>query len=415
MQSEMEQQMTKPLRVLYINHYGIFGGAQRSILELVFGFPRGSLEAQFISPEGTVTPFFKKSGLPYYSLPGITKFDHTRLGYYRGLRWLILLRELVYLFPTLYVFWRFRKKVREFDIVHINEITCILPLILAKKVFRKPIILHARAVFNNDPNKWRTRMLTRIFQKYPSRIIAIDQTIAASIPVKDKLSIVHNSFSFESLFNTGANKFAETLSKIPKRRINIGYIGAIHRNKGVFDLLVAMKMCRDNGLDVSLIIAGNGNSGRRILRSFLKVLGISQDMNFELMDYIDRNELENHIHPLGFSTNTSSFYQYIDVVCFPTHYNSVGRPVFEAAFFKKPSIVAIENPYPDTLVDGKTGLRVDEKNPGSIFAAIKKFYDDPKLLTEMGEEAQKLAVQNFDLAKNVSKVQEIYSSVLTSE
>ena len=412
----MEQQLIKPLRVLYINHYGIFGGAQRSILALVFGFPQDSLQAYFISPRGSVTPFFEKWGVPYFSVPGISKFDHTRMGYYRGIRWLILLRELVYLFPTLYVFWKFRKKVNEFDIVHINEITCIIPLILAKKIFRKPVILHARAVFNNDPRKWRTKMLNRIFQKYPSHIIAIDETIAASISVKDKMSVVHNSYSFKSLFNTGLNEFAKALAGIPKRRVNVGYIGAIHRNKGVFDLLVAIKKCRDEGLDVSLIIAGNGNSGKTpIMHSFLKTVGISQDMNFELTDYIMKNQLQNHIHPLGFSANTSTFYEYIDVVCFPTYYNSVGRPVFEAAFFKKPSMVAIDNPFPDTFIDGKTGLKVKEGNPDSIFEAISKFYNEPSLLAQMGEEALKLAFENFDLAKNVSKVQEIYSSVLTSE
>jgi glycosyltransferase involved in cell wall biosynthesis len=411
---EMEQQMTKPLRVLYINHYGIFGGAQRSLLELVFGFPKGSLEAYFISPKGSVTPFLEKSGLPHFSVPGISKFDHTRLGYYRGIRWLILLRELAYLFPTLYAFWKFRKKVHEIDIIHINEITCIVPLILAKKIFKKPIILHARAVFNNDPGKWRTKMVSRIFQKYASRVIAIDETIAASIPVKDNMCVVHNSFSYDSLFNTGFKGFAKALSEIPKRRVNIGYIGAIHRNKGVFDLLVAIKKCLDAGLDVSLIIAGNGNSGKKtILHSFLKTLSISQDMNLELADYIKKNQLENHIHPLGFSANTSTFYEYIDVVCFPTYYNSVGRPVFEAAFFKKPSIVAIDNPFPDTFIDGRTGLMVKEGNPDSIFEAISKFYHQPSLLAQMGEEAQQLAFENFDLGKNVSKVREIYRSVLS--
>ena len=67
----MEQQITKPLRVLYINHYGIFGGAQRSILALVFGFPQDYLQAYFISPKGSVTPFFEKWRVPYFSLPGI--------------------------------------------------------------------------------------------------------------------------------------------------------------------------------------------------------------------------------------------------------------------------------------------------------------------------------------------------------
>jgi len=255
-----------------------------------------------------------------------------------------------------------------------------------------------------------------VFEKYASKIIAIDETIAASLPVQNNVHVVHNSFSVDSQFNKEYKGFGELLSEIPRRKLNVGYIGAIHYNKGVFDLLEAIKICRKNGLDVSLIVAGTGNRGKRtFFHSLLSRLGINQDKNGEMNGFISENDLEDFIHPLGFSANTKDFYEYIDVICFPTYYNSVGRPVFEAAFFGKPSIVAITDPFPDTLIDGKTGLKVNQKDPQSIYQAIKLFYDDPATMKSMGNSARELANENFDLSKNVMKVYDIYSSILKSD
>ena len=39
-----------PLRVLYLHHIGPFGGASRSLLDLVLAFPKGAVEAGFQNP-----------------------------------------------------------------------------------------------------------------------------------------------------------------------------------------------------------------------------------------------------------------------------------------------------------------------------------------------------------------------------
>jgi len=404
----------KPIRVLYINHYGIFGGSQRSILELIAAFPEGSVSSYFLSPRGKGEEIFRSMNIPYTTIPGgLSKFDHTRMGYYKGFRWLILIRELLYAVPTMIVFWRFRKKAREFDLVHINEITCVLPLILAGKWFKKPVLLHARAVFHNDSANKLTAILLRIFDKYASCIVPIDHTVAASIRLPSKLRVVHNSFSRNSRLSASENTFAARLAGIPKRKLNIGFIGAIHTNKGIVELLEAIKICRANDLDVALIVAGNGNAQTRaLLRAGMNLLGLNQDKSSILTDFISGNALEDYIHLLGFSTNTNCFFEYIDVLCFPSYYNALGRPVFEAAFFRKPSIVAIENPYPDTFIDGVTGLQIRERDPESLYGAIKKMYDNPSLIIDMGEQAYQLAVTNFNSERNAKKMLAIYESLL---
>jgi glycosyltransferase involved in cell wall biosynthesis len=410
----MSRDQARPVKVLYINHYGTFGGFQRSVLELILGFPKGTVLPHFIAPRGTGSDYFKKLNIPLTVVPGgVSKFDHTRLSYYRGFRWLILIREIAYAFPTIYTMWRFRKEARSFDIVHVNEITSILPMILAKKLYKKPVVLHARSVFYNNPGNRITRMLLGIMNKYADRIIPIDETVAASIPLPLKSTVIHNSFAFKSGLTNTVDTFAAKLAGIPRRKLNIGFIGAIHTNKGIIELLDAMKMCRDNGLDVSLLVAGTGNTPKRMLvKNLTNMLGLNQDKNKILQEFIIDHKFQEYIHPLGFSTNTNVFFEYIDLICFPSHFRALGRPVFEAAFFSKPSIVAIKNPYPDTFIEGKTGLTVEERNAGSIYDAIKVFYDNPNLIQEMGKQANELANKNFNNETNSLKMLEVYKSLI---
>ena len=62
----------------------------------------------------------------------------------------------------------------------------------------------------------------------------------------------------------------------------------------------------------------------------------------------------------------------MDVLCFPSHYDAPGRPIFEAAFFGVPSIVAVRNPRPDTLVDGETGLAIRPHDADELAEAITR-------------------------------------------
>jgi glycosyltransferase involved in cell wall biosynthesis len=116
----------------------------------------------------------------------------------------------------------------------------------------------------------------------------------------------------------------------------------------------------------------------------------------------------DHVHLIDFTSNIHKIYEAIDILCFPSHLNAVGRPVLEAALFKVPSIVAITNPIDDTIIDNETGICIKPKDPKGLADAIEYFYSRPEEITRMGELAYKLALKNFDIKKNAKKILEIY-------
>ncbi|MBS1604121.1 MAG: glycosyltransferase family 4 protein [Bacteroidetes bacterium] len=404
------------MKVLFVNHYGAFGGAQRSMVEMLDSFPPGVVQPVIVSPKGKSTLVFQRSGIPVYTIGGVSKFDHTLYGYYRGIRWLILLREFFYAFPTLWFFISKRKALKDVDLVHINEITCLLPMVLAKRILKKPVVVHARAVLNSDKRLWRTGFIAKLLDRYADSIIAIDMTVARSIPTQKNLTVVHNGLRLDGILSRSQDEVLnEKLNGIFRRRLTIGFIGNISPAKGIFELAEAVRRCVAEGMDVNLVIIGNNKpSMNRFLTNMLKRLRLTFSAVHYINEFIAVNGLRDHIHMIGFSTDLMTFYGYIDLLAFPSYYQSIGRPVFEAAFFYKPAVVAIEDPLPDTFIDGVTGLAVKAKDAASLQTAIRKMYDYPDDLIAMGKGAYQLARANFDSKVNSAKVLELYKSVLSA-
>ncbi|HEY8387353.1 MAG TPA: glycosyltransferase, partial [Parasegetibacter sp.] len=243
------------MKVIYINHYGVWGGAQRSMVEMIRNFPREAVNPIVLTPEGRIEHILKDAGIEFISVKGIAKVDHTRVGYYKGWRWIILLRELWYLLFTMGAFLTNRKKFRSADIIHVNENTCIVPVILAKKLYNKKTVMHARAVMNNEQKLFRTRLMGNWFRKYVDVLVAIDENVRESLPYHPRTVTIHNGLTISDE-HTVDQKLQDKLKEINKRKLNLGFVGALDKNKGIYDLIEAMKVCIEQNMDVNLYVLG---------------------------------------------------------------------------------------------------------------------------------------------------------------
>jgi glycosyltransferase involved in cell wall biosynthesis len=107
-----------------------------------------------------------------------------------------------------------------------------------------------------------------------------------------------------------------------------------------------------------------------------------------------------------------AIYQSIDLLCFPSHLDAVGRPVIEAAWYGVPSLVAVECPRPDTLVDGETGLCIPSRDPEALAALIGRLCSRRDEVTRMGKAARTLAEINFDARENGRSMLAVYQRVV---
>ena len=398
------------MKVLYIHMIGAFGGASRSLSEAIGAFPPGTVEPRFVTARGSVERFFGAFG-PVISARGITQFDNTRYSYYRGLRWLVMLRELAYLPSTIVALYRARSQWPDIDLIHVNEFTGLVPWLIARRLFRVPTIVHVRSVARGGQS-WRTRVISALLSRQAEAVVAIDETVRESLPADLPVTVIHNAFSPKNV-SIDAPPLVMPRALRPDT-FKVGFVGNLLKVKGIGELIEAAGMLARRGHDLEFLIVGDDAAPSRGLKArLLNSLGLGQNMKAEVLAEIDRLGIKENVHMLGFSARIAEAYELMDVLCFPSHFDAPGRPIFEAAFAGVPSIVALRAPKPDTLVDGVTGLAIPPRDSAALADAIARLAEDPQLAKTMGAAARAMAHRNFDPRTNAALLLNVYRSVLT--
>ncbi len=395
------------MRVLYIHMIGAFGGASRSLAEAVHAVGP-ELTARFVAPAGTAADHFGSLG-EVVEARGISQFDNTRYSHYRGLRWLVLAREIGYLPATVRALLKARRCWPDIDLIHVNEFTGIVPWLIARRLFKVPVIVHVRSVANDDASL-RTRFVSHLLRCKAEAVIAIDETVKESLPADLDVEVIHNSFS-QKPSAAATDLFANHTLRASS--FKVGFVGNLLRVKGIHELVEAARIVRDAGLDVEFIIVGGDAAPPKGLRATIaRLLGVAQNSGEEVRETIVEQGLASLFHFTGATKDIAQAYAKMDVLCFPSHFDAPGRPIFEAAFAGIPSIVAVRNPKPDTIVEGVTGLAIPPRDAEALAAAITQLAGDRARARSMGENARGLAERNFDPAANAAKLVAVYRRVL---
>lgn len=400
------------IRVLLIDGVGPFGGASRSLYEALRAIPRDEVDVRFIAVRGTVVPLYSEVSTDLITTTGLTRFDNTRYSHYRGIRWVVLLRELSHLPFTIAAILTARIRWGHVDLIHVNEITELLPGLLARWAFRVPLVVHVRSLQRVDARSLRCRWIARALRADVAAVVAIDENVRATLPQDTKVDVVHNSFT-PRVSATADPNLLKRLAALRPGSLKVGFVGNLHQSKGIFDLLAAAEILRDAGQDVEFVIVGGATRfDAGVKRWLLNRLGLAQDVEALVGEQIATRGLGADVHLLGATSDIQRVYERIDVLCFPSHFDAPGRPVFEAAFSAVPSITAVMTPRDDTLLDGETGLAVPGEDPIRLAAAIAYFADNRGEVSRMGANAKALAERNFDPRRNAEKLLAIYSRVL---
>jgi glycosyltransferase involved in cell wall biosynthesis len=393
-------------RVLYIDGVGVYGGACRSLFENIRLLKGKDVDPYFIIQKGSVLKYYGQLSNNIISVLGISRFDNTEYSYYKGIRWLILLREIFFIPFTLYAFINAKLKWGKFDIIHVNELTEILPILLSKFFFNAPIIVHCRSLYHNNQSSKRNKIIELVLKKCVSCLIAIDQNVYDTIPKVGNRKIINNSYSPISLLS-------QDIPKSNSDSLRVGYVGSLSRMKGIYELIECFKLLKKDNLNISLLVAGDVPKKYRWgLEFFLRKFKlINQNSLQDFKDLVKVYRIENKVTFLGHVNEISQFYNKIDVLCFPSHLDAPGRPIIEAAYFSIPSIVTVREPKEDTLIHKKTGIAIPTNEPKVLRSTLKELQKNIDSLKNMGTNAKSLYLKNFEPKKNVNILLDIYKNV----
>jgi glycosyltransferase involved in cell wall biosynthesis len=394
--------VARPLRVLYVMHSGSRAGSAESLGLLLAHFPPGSVSATVLCPDGDVVPWLRTTGATVRSIPGVSLF-HSIAGLpLRGWRLLELGRTL----------WlmrygaRIRSAIRELrpDIVHLNE----RGMLQAARIAREegvPVVLHARSVADRRQD-WVRRLSTRALRRDVSRVVAIDQSVRASLDELPDVEVIYNP-----LDNNALPDSVPGLSS--GGAVRVTYLTGLQVFKGIHDLLEAARLLRHRS-DIVFQIAGSNSRPPAFHRSLrgriLHRFGFALDIEAAARRWIETHRMEATVRLLG-RVEPSAVLAATDLLVFPSHLDGPGRSVFEAGARGIPAIVSLRHRVEDVVVDGETGLIVPERDPPSLAQAILRLADDADLRRRLGRNAMVRYRRQFAPGPIAEQMLQLYRSL----
>lgn len=400
---------TDRIPVLYVHHRPQLGGAPASLAQLIQNLDE-RFEAHVFCPPGAAAELFDEAGAIVHT-GKVSIFAHAWDNPYHGMRWLVLTREVLSLWPHVRQLEDLMRRYR-FPIVHLND-SPLLPAAYVAHRNGAKVVWHLRSALAGEGRDRRSAAIASVIDRWGNAAIAIDQDVADRFPVHLPMTIVHNSVPIGSAPSVTSAKQALGL---PADRVAVGFAGFVRRQKGWPELVEAAEILVRDGVPVQFAIMGGGVRPPAFFRTssgrLLEFLGVLEDEETAIRDLVAKKGLTSHFSFLPFTANTAEVYSAVDIVTFPNQGIGLGRPVLEAAMHGKPVVASGSRTGAGVLLPDRTGILVGDPSPTKIAQALKTLISDVALREEMGAVAAAHARSTFDPAANARAVERVYDDLL---
>lgn len=180
----------------------------------------------------------------------------------------------------------------------------------------------------------------------------------------------------------------------PGPKAPILYFGRLSKEKGVNDLVLAMRELQD----VTLVIAGDGPERQRLE-------ALAQDLklfNVTFAGHVTGPALAQLLSKSQFTV-------------FPSHaYETFGKSILESFAFARPVIASDLGSRRELVEHGKTGLLYEPGNVNQLADAIAFLCQRPQVSIEMGKTAREIVQHKYSPQAHFTELEAVYSELIAS-
>ena len=265
-------------------------------------------------------------------------------------------------------------------------------IIVLLKLFRIPIIIHLHSgefdLFFED--------LGPMMQKYVKWIYGLsDRTILLTKGwrkwYKEKIDTNESAVIYN-----GVDSYLDKGSIPVNQRENIVlFLGRLEEKKGIYDLLYAFEKIVQAVPDARLKICGDGEMAK--CKELAEVLHLNTQVDF--LGWVDEKEKHQLL-------NRSKIY------ILPSYYEGLPMGVLEAMSAGIAIIVTDVGGTPEAIKNRKNGILIKAGSREQIYENTVFLLRSPNKTEQLGKEARKDFLKNFDISKIANSIAGIYYEVL---
>lgn len=385
----------EPVRILYLDHTGELGGAERVLLDVLPRLDRARVEPILAaSPEGELLDRARGLGIEVVPL-GLDEAART------------LSREAWGHDPLSFV-WRARgylnearrlaavMRERRVDAVHTNTLKAHVLGGMAARLARRPLVWH----MHDLPS---TRGDTRNLLDHTARftrpdIVAVSAAVAADLSpaVRARTRVVHNGLDLAA-FDRAATRPDPPLPLPPGDGPVVGAMSYLIPWKGHEVFLRAMKRMLEARPELRFVIVGEPifqwRDERDRLEAIARELGVADRVAFA-----------------GHREDAPAVLGAFDLFVMPSLFEPFGRVLIEAMAAARPIVASRAGGVPEIVVDGETGLLVPPGDDAALAEAVLALLADPARAARLGEAGRRRVAASFSLDAQVAGLMAAYEA-----
>jgi glycosyltransferase involved in cell wall biosynthesis len=368
------------VRVLYLSHAFMVGGAEEMVLNLVRHLPAERYEPMVcaIHEPGPVGKEIEATGVPFRTLGRIP-----------GMRDPLAVAAI----------YRFLREVRP-DIVHTFLLTASLYGRLAAVAARVPIVIGTEV--NVYEHKQRRHALAeRLLMSGTDCVVAsaasVKQFYLEQISAEpSRVEVIYNAVDFKMLETSVSRDEIRSRIGVPAGAIVAGVIARLTEQKGHTILLDAV--AATPGLaPMHLLVIGDGP-----LRSSLET-------------QVARSGLGGRVHFLGARRDLGNLLAAMDIFVLPSLWEGLPLSLVLAMGAGLPVVSTTVAGIPEVVREGETGLLVPPGNAAALGGALARLIQSTSDRARLGQAARAFVLPRFDVGGYVAAVSGLYERLLAKE
>mgnify|MGYP003974953123 FL=1 len=263
-----------------------------------------------------------------------------------------------------------------------------------------PAIISIHNTYSKQ-KKIHRRLVNRYLLKYTDAIIVGSEDIKKDVVKYDSapeklIHIIPNSINL-SLIETALNRDgARKNIGLHEGDFVLGTIGRLEEQKGQAFLISALDILRQKNFYLKLIIVGDGR-----LRN-------------QLEEQVKELSLESQVIFLGTRTDLGDIFPAINVFVMPSLWEGLSLAMLTAMAAGLAVIATDVGGVKDILEENSCGIVVKPKDVKGLANAVIKLIEDQKLLLGYASKGKEVVCSNYSDQSMVSKIQRLYTEVISS-
>lgn len=213
----------------------------------------------------------------------------------------------------------------------------------------------------------------------------------------DRISVIYNAID-PRLFESAAQDHTRLRDEltIPSEASVVLCVARFNPLKGVRYLIEAVPLVAEKFAKVCFVFVG----------------ATTPETERSFREFLERRGVADRVRILGIQSDVRPFLRLCDMFVLPSLAEGLGIALVEAMAMERACVATRVSALPEVVADGQSGLLVEPANPHALAEAILRLLVNPALRHEMGRKGRHIAMERFNVDRNIGTLQALYCRVL---